>query len=99
MAEPTIFKNTSDQLDKIKDFIGQDQNKKPELTFGKLLISRFQDLILECFSFKFMIFLFIFFSTKNMNMPYISEILTAVSGSGVLAYKLMKDKNSQAGTE
>lgn len=61
------------------------------MIFTQELIKRFKDLILECISFKFMIFILILMSVGNTNIPYVSEIVSALAGTGTLAYKYYKD--------
>lgn len=55
------------------------------------------DLILECISFKFLMFILIVGVVKSANVPYVSDIIPIVAGGGTLAYKAFKENNQKQG--
>lgn len=58
-------------------------------SFSEMLIKRIQSLLLEIISFKFLIFVLILLSTRDLT--YISDIINAVAGATVLSYKAYKE--------
>lgn len=78
-----------------------EQQQQPEPTFWQLIKIRLQDLVLELISFKVIVFLLIYFSSREAaaNFPYIQSIIDATTGGGMLFYKYHKDKNGIMGGE
>ena len=51
---------------------------------------RFYELILECISFNFFMFLMITVIVKSNNIQFVSDIIPIVAGGASLTYKMLK---------